>query len=171
VLRDQDAQGRALIGAERITLTNIRSEYTADMQFIGQTHLLRVTLPGPNPDRAELQALFEAAYHARFRVSLPSIRANLVNLNVSVIGQRPGIDLSRLIDPTGRLPHATPRATRQVWFGGPVNTPVYWRDHLPLDPQITGPAIIEQMDTTTIIDPGCHVRGDADGNLIVTVAP
>jgi N-methylhydantoinase A len=171
VLHDQDAQGRALIGAERIALTEIRSEYTADMQFIGQTHLLRVTLPGPTPSRAELQALFEAAYHARFRVSLPSIRANLVNLNVSVIGQRPDIDLSRLIDPAGRLPQPSPRATRQVWFGGPVETPVYWRDHLPLDPQITGPAIIEQMDTTIIIDPGCHVRGDADGNLIVRVAP
>jgi hypothetical protein len=81
---------------------------------------LRVPLPGPTPSREDLQARFEAAYHARFRVDLPNIRANLVNLNVSVIGQRPDIDLSRLIDPAGRLPRATPHATRQVWFGGPV---------------------------------------------------
>ena len=47
---------------------------------------------------------------------------------------------------------ATPRARRKVWFGAWVETPVYWRDHLPLDPGLTGPCIIEQMDTTIVID-------------------
>ena len=61
------------------------------MQFVGQTHLLRVPLPdGHARPRATCSAVFEAAYHARFRVELPEIRASLVNLNVSVIGERPG---------------------------------------------------------------------------------
>lgn len=169
ILAAQENEGRRLIAAERIALTGTTAEFTADMQFIGQTHLLRITLPSATPTRDDLRTLFEAAYHARFRVSLPTIRANLVNLNCSVIGHRPETDLSRLIDPAGRRATATPGTTRTVWFGQPVETPVYWRDHLPLDPQITGPAIIEQMDTTTVIDPGCTVRGDADGNLIIEV--
>jgi N-methylhydantoinase A len=171
VLARQEAEGRRLIGAEKIALTTTRAEYSADMQFIGQTHLLRVPLPSATPSRDDLQRRFEAAYHARFRVDLPTIRANLVNLNVSVIGERPALDLSRLIDPAGRKSAAEPTATRKVWFDGWHDTPVYWRDHLPLDLSLTGPAIIEQMDTTIVIDPGARVTSDADGNLIVEVAP
>jgi len=169
ILAAQEAEGRALIAAERVQLADIRAEFSADMQFVGQTHLLRIALPHGQPTREELQTLFERAYHDRFRVDLPTIRANLVNLNCSVIGRRPDMDLSRLIDPAERQAKATPKARRQVWFGGWVDTPVYWRDHLPLDPGLTGPCIIEQMDTTIVIDPGCTVSGDVDGNLIVGV--
>ena len=169
ILAEQEAEGRRLIGQEKIALTGITAEYSADMQFIGQTHLLRVPLPGPRPDRADLQQRFEAAYHARFRVDLPMIRANLVNLTVSVIGTRPEMDLSALIDPAGRKAAAQPQGYRRVWFGGWVETPVYWRDHLPIDLAMTGPTVIEQMDTTIIIDPGCTVTSDADGNLIIEV--
>ena len=171
ILAAQEAEGRRLIGAEKITLATTRAEYSADMQFVGQTHLLRVTLPSATPSRQKLQALFEAAYHARFRVDLPSIRAHLVNLNTSVIGERPALDLSRLIDPQGRKPKAEPASIRKVWFDGWHDTPVYWRDHLPLDFHLQGPAIIEQMDTTIVIDPGARVTSDPDGNLIVQVTP
>ena len=170
VLAAQEAEGRRLIGLEKIALTTVRAEYFADMQFVGQTHLLRVPLPSATPSRQEMQRLFEAAYHARFRVDLPTIRANLVNLNVSVIGERPALDLSRLIDPAGRRQAAEPASTRRVWFDGWRETPVFWRDHLPLRLNLQGPAIIEQMDTTIVVDPGAAVTSDADGNLIVEVS-
>ncbi|MDQ1846991.1 hydantoinase/oxoprolinase family protein [Gemmobacter fulvus] len=166
----QEAQGRAQIAAERLTLTDIRAEYSADMQFIGQTHLLRVPLPQGRPTRAALQTLFEAAYHARFHVDLPMIRANLVNLNCSVIGTRPELDLSALIDPAGRRSLTEAQTgSRPVWFGRWIDTPVYWRDHLPLDARLSGPAIIEQMDTTTILAPGDDLVSDSMGNLILTI--
>jgi N-methylhydantoinase A len=169
ILAAQEGEGRRLIGLERIALTKVRAEYSADMQFVGQTHLLRVQLPSATPGREELQRLFEAAYHARFRVDLPSIRANLVNLNVSVIGERPALDLSRLIDPAGRQAVAVPASTRRVWFDGWREAPVYWRDHLPLKVDLQGPAIIEQMDTTIVIDPGAQATSDLDGNLVIEV--
>ena len=169
VMAKQEAEGQRLIGAEKIALTRVEVEYSADMQFVGQTHLLRVALPGPQPSREDLQSLFEAAYHARFKVALPNIRANLVNLNCSVIGRRPETDLSRLIDPEGRLGAASIKEMRRVWFSGWRDVPVYWRDHLPLDLSLQGPAVIEQMDTTIIIDPDCTVTSDPDGNLIVEV--
>lgn len=171
ILAGQEAEGRALIAAENLALTGVRAEYSADMQFIGQTHLLRVALPQGRPSRAALQTRFEAAYHARFRVDLPTIRANLVNLNVSVIGQRPEVDLAALIDPAGRRASLAQAQTgrRPVWFGTWHDTPVYWRDHLPLDLALPGPAIIEQMDTTTVVEPGDRVTADAMGNLIITI--
>lgn len=169
VLAAQEAEGRRLVGAERVALKGVRVERSADMQFVGQTHLLRVALPSGTPTLAELQTLFEAAYWARFKVELPEIRAALVNLNTSVVGERPEMDLSRLIDPAGRKAVAEPTGMRRVWFGGWHEVPVYWRDHLPLDWRADGPMIVEQMDTTLVVEPGCRVRGDADGNLIVEV--
>jgi N-methylhydantoinase A len=169
ILADQIATGTDRINAAGVNLTNTQTELSADMQFIGQTHLLRVPLPHATPTRDDLQQRFEAAYHARFRVNLPTIRANLVNLNTSVIGQRPEMDLSRLIDPAARLAKPTPQTTRPVWFNGWLETPVYWRDHLPLNLHLNGPAIIEQMDTTTLVHPGCTVTSDPDGNLIIEV--
>lgn len=171
ILADQAENGRALISEEKLELNGIEVRNTCDMQFVGQTHLLRIALPDATPDRETLQSLFEAAYHARFHVDLPNIRANLMNLNVSVIGKRPELDLSRLIDPAGRQKtvEMARKGQRRVYFGGWVDTPLYWRDHLPLDATLIGPAIIEQMDTTIVVEPGDRVRSDADGNLIIEI--
>jgi N-methylhydantoinase A len=102
VLEAHIEEGRALIAQEAVQPEAIRVAHSADMQFIGQTHIINVPLPSAEIGRETLQALFEKAYYARFKVQLPEIRANLVNLNTSVTGVRPAVDLSRLIDPAGR---------------------------------------------------------------------
>jgi len=167
----QSAEGRRLIGKEAVAIREIREIYSVDMQFIGQTHLLRVPLPSAMPTRAELQARFEEAYFSRFHVELPEIRASLVNVNTSVIGRRTEIDLSMLIDAAGRKATLAEAQTgmRPVWFDGWRETPIYWRDHLPLKATISGPAIIEQMDTTIILEPGDVATQDDDGNIIITI--
>ncbi|PVB60117.1 hydantoinase/oxoprolinase family protein [Labrenzia sp. 011] len=165
----QASEGRALIEKENVQIEELREIYSVDMQFIGQTHLLRVPLPGPRPSLDDLQDLFEKSYFNRFHVELPEIKASLVNVNCSVIGRRSEIDLSLLIDPAGRKASLQDAMSgrRDVWFDSLVDTPIYWRDHLPLDAEITGPAIIEQMDTTIVIDPGDKAVQDPDGNIII----
>ncbi|WP_238368981.1 hydantoinase/oxoprolinase family protein [Heliomarina baculiformis] len=171
VFAAQEAEGDALIDAESITLSDRRHVHSVDMQFIGQTHLLRVPLERPDVDREALQAFFEAAYYKRFRVKLDNIRANLVNANTSVIGTRAALDLSTLIDPAGRKDTLAQAETarRPVYFDGWHDTPIYWRDHLPADFTLTGPAIVQQMDTTVLIEPGDRARGDAQGNIIIEI--
>ncbi len=174
ILEGQIEEGRAAIEAEPIDVERIDILHTADMQFIGQTHLLTVTLPSSDIDRATLQGLFEKAYFARFHVELLEIRANLVNLNSTVIGRRTPVDISNLIEPGGRAPRLVEALSgdRSVWFGGVwVETPIYARDRLPIDAAFTGPAIVEQMDTTIVIEPGQRVTSDGDGNLIVMLEP
>ena len=172
VLADQTAAGHAALAAEAVRPVRIEMTHAADMQFVGQTHLIRVDLPDGMPVIADLQARFETAYFDRFRVQLPEVRAKLVALCTTVVGVRPQIDLSCLIDPAGR--GATVAAAlvgrRPVRFGGQWHdTPVYRRELLPLDAALTGPAVIGQMDATTVLPPGDHAVGDADGNLIVTI--
>ncbi|WP_375690375.1 hydantoinase/oxoprolinase family protein [Pseudooceanicola sp. LIPI14-2-Ac024] len=172
VLTRQEAEGRAEIARETVQLKEVRAVYSLDMQFIGQTHVLRVTLDGPEITRAALQAKFEAVYWDRFHVRLDTIRAAVVNANCSVIGARPDMDLSALIDAEGRRATVAEalRDRRRVCFDGAwLDTPVYRREWLPVDAVIEGPAVIEQMDTTILIPPGDRAEGDAIGNIVVTV--
>jgi N-methylhydantoinase A len=171
LFKKQSTEGRRLINKEAVAIREIREFWSVDMQFIGQTHLLRVPLSGPAPTRAELQQRFEEAYFNRFRVELPEIRASLVNVNTSVIGRRTEVDLSILIDPSGRKAslEEAQTDTRPVWFDDWIETPIYWRDHLPKTATISGPAIIEQMDTTIILDPGDTAEQDGDGNIIIRI--
>ena len=172
IFEQQVKEGRAIIEAEPIEIERIDVLHTADMQFIGQTHLLTVDIPSADIDRPALQAQFEKAYFERFHVDLPEIRANLVNLNTAVIGRRPEIDISHLIPREARGPVLGEALSgrRSVWFeGGWVETPIYWRDKLPIDAAFVGPAIIEQMDTTIVVEPDQRVSSDDDGNLIITV--
>ncbi len=170
VFAAQISEGTKLIEQEAVEVLSVRSVLSVDMQFVGQTHLLRVPLDSPTPDREALQTLFERAYHRRFHVKLDKLFANLVNVNTSVIGERAPLDLSTLIDPAGRLAsvQAAQTGQRAVYFDGLwIDTPIYWRDHLPADAGFCGPAIIEQMDTTILIEPGDRVQTDDDGNLII----
>ena len=172
IMSAQVKEGRDLIGSETISIENIRLFHGADMQFVGQTHLISVPLPRLDATREEIQAIFEKAYFDRFQVKLPEIRANLVNLKTSVIGERPDFDLGRIMD--ARLRAKTVEnariGTRQVWFDGEwLETAIYARDKLPTGGQFVGPAIVEQMDTTIVVEPGNTVLVDEDGNLSIEI--
>lgn len=169
----QSTRGDELISNESVTISNIEYRHSADIQFIGQTHLLNVPVPSAGISTEDLQKRFEAVYYNRFHVELNEIRANLVNLNTTVIGARPELNLAQLIDPDLRFSKIedAKTGTRPVWFNDSWHeTPIYNREKIPLGASITGPAVLEQMDTTIVIDPGCTANSDADGNLIVEVA-
>ncbi|KMO28484.1 hydantoinase [Methylobacterium variabile] len=167
VLEEQAADALAMVAEEQAEIEETTVTYGADMQFRGQTHLIRVTLPSPDVDRETLQALFEAAYFRRFQVRLPEIRAVVVNLVTSVIGRRRPFPLAALIDPEGRGDLDGARlGTRPVYADGAWHeAAIFSREALPLGAEIPGPAVIQQIDATTVIEPGAVARVDAIGNL------
>ncbi|MGG5886502.1 hydantoinase/oxoprolinase family protein [Falsiroseomonas sp. HC035] len=145
--------------------------HAADMQFRGQTHLIRVALPRPDMARAEIQAAFEAAYFARFQVHLPEIRAVLVNLLTTVIGRRHAFPLSALLDPAARHGDAQV-GERALYAEGAWHQAVIWqRERLAEGARIAGPAIIQQADATTVLEPRSEAVVDAIGNLRISVLP
>jgi N-methylhydantoinase A len=140
------------------------------MQFLGQSHVVRVHLESAEPSAQELRERFERVYWNRFKVELPEIRARIVNANCSVIGVCDPVDLEQLIDPAGKGSIAIATGQRAVTFNGSVrDTPIYWRDQLPVDVVIDGPALIEQLDCTILIPPGDRVVGGVDGNLTIHI--
>jgi N-methylhydantoinase A len=166
----QAAAGEDALARENIDILEIEKQFSVDMQFVGQSHVVRVPLDDGTPTRETLRERFETVYWERFKVELAEIRAAIVNVNCSVIGHCEPVDLSGLIDAGGRRPEAVPTGRRPVMFDG-VNheTPIYWRDHLPADVSLDGPAIIEQLDSTIVIPPFDRVEGKADGNLIIHI--
>jgi N-methylhydantoinase A len=173
-LASQRERGLTAVMAEKGEIEETVVVHSADMQFRGQTHLIRVALPPVNPAREEIQALFEAAYFARFQVRLPEIRAVLVNLNTSVIGRRRTLPLASLMDRdkhAARVADAVIAERRIYADGAWHNANVYDRERLAPAMIVTGPAVIQQLDATTVIEPGAAATVDPLGNLRIRVTP
>ncbi|WP_298960499.1 hydantoinase/oxoprolinase family protein [uncultured Methylobacterium sp.] len=171
-LEAQAADALAVVAEEADEIDETTILYGADMQFRGQTHLIRVALPGPDITREAMQALFEEAYHKRFQVRLPEIRAVVVNLVTSVIGRRRAFPLSSLLDPAARAGTVenSRLGSRPLYADGRwQEAAVYAREALPFGARIEGPAVVQQVDATTVIEPGALATVDDIGNLRVRV--
>jgi len=172
IYAEQSAEGEATIGRECVPVRELRRVHTADMQFQGQSHILSVGVDRPDIGVAGLHKAFAAAYFRRFGIELAEIPPVLVNLHTAVIGVRPEISLGALAA-TERAPtlKAAQLGERRVWFtDGWRQTPVYARERLPRDSVFEGPAVLEQLDCTTVVEPGDKVRQDKLGNLLISVS-
>jgi N-methylhydantoinase A len=172
VLQEQIEAGKALLAKEDVDTVGTEILHSADMQFQGQSHILSVRLASSSPTPDDLGEAFQKAYWHRFEVLLPEMTPVLVNLNTAVIGKREPVPLVAL---AGRDQAPTVEAAltgyRQVWFeSGWSETPIYRRERLPLDFTLAGPAILEQLDATTVLEPGNIARGDMSGNVIIQIA-
>ena len=168
-------EGRALLASEGVDASAMAVSHEADMQFVGQTHVLTVPIARADFEREELMGAFERAYWERFEVELREMRAQVVSLRTAVIGRRRPVALEGLVafTATGAERGApTADGRRRAWFDGTWHdTPVYHRERLAPGTELAGPAIVEQLDTTTVIEPGDRMRVDALGNLEIAVRP
>tara|TARA_B100000676_G_scaffold303808_1_gene354927 strand:+ start:5052 stop:7085 length:2034 start_codon:yes stop_codon:yes gene_type:complete len=172
VFRNQEKSGRETIEFEGIAIEKIIVQHDVDMQFQGQTHILTVPVDTADVTREELHKIFAKAYWNRFAVELEEIRPVVVNLHTAVIGKRKSIDLIDLIDDKARKTsvNAAKVGMRSVWFeGGRAETPIYQREALPLNAKLKGPAILEQSDTTLVVEPKDTLEFDGFGNIIMSV--
>jgi len=170
------AAARAVVEAAGLTVERIDTVFEADMHYAGQTHTVAVPLLLTVGDgrtgvtEASIRLAFEDAYRTQFGRVLPGVGVRLVNLRTAAIGRRPHFDLSALAPGADASMAAADRGTRQVWFGGWHTATVHDRLSLPVGAEIPGPAILEQPDATTVIDPGLLARVDRLGNVIVSRA-
>ena len=166
----QVAAGEASLAEEKTDFAAIEAQHSADMLFRGQTHLLRVALPGANVSKDELARLFDAAFFARFAVRLPEIEAVVVNLNTTLVGRHADHLAGQSEGAGDGSLEETLVERRPVWFNGAMqDTPVYDRQRLTPGLVFAGPAIVEQLDATTVVEPGDRAESDPHGNLIITI--
>lgn len=166
-LQEQIAQGRVAIAHDGIAVSDVQVFHHAQMQFQGQSHLLTVALRPDEATVAQLREAFARAYWQRFQVELSELLPVLVTLDTSLVGKRQDIALDTLRSTSASV---EPPRHRRVWFAdtGWVDTPIYGREHIP-EQGLTGPAIIEQLDATIVIEPCARAHSDDYGNLIVNL--
>jgi N-methylhydantoinase A len=167
-------EAKAVVEAAGVAVERIDVVYELDMHYQGQTHtisaLLPVTLNGDRVDASEdiVRAAFETSYRRQFSRLLPDIPVRIVSLRTAAIGRRPNFDLTALAPRPGLSAEAARLGTRPVWFASGWRPATIWsRLDLPVGTIVAGPAVLEQPDATTVVDPGLAARVDELGNLII----
>ena len=146
--------------AERgIDANTRRVALSVDMRYAGQNYEQSIPLPSGvvgSETMDELAAGFAAAHQRLYGFVADEEPMQLVTFRAEATGIVRKADLRPSAD-AGRDPHEAELARRDVWLretGGFVSCPVYDRERLRAGNRIEGPAIVEQMDATTLIAPG-----------------
>ena len=170
ILKEHRAAGEKILKDENVPVDRVEVFHEADMQYEGQTYTLRVVLDADQLSVADLSRKLRQEYLDKFRIDLGAFRAKLINLRTSVTGIRPHLDLKKIVRAAKGSAKDAEIGKRDVWFTDSwVSTPIYDRNALPVGAKVSGPAIFNQMDTTTVIEPGDVATVDDFGNLIVEI--
>ena len=163
------AQGRDWLDASQVPEGRRAFARVVDARYKGQNHEVQVTLPqagGFTLD--EFRAAFTVAHRQEYGYDVPDRAIEVVNCRLKAVGavERPATP------PRGAMAGTpVPRATRSVHFdAGWHDTPVFDRAALGAGLCIAGPAIIDEMSSTTVLEPGQSVTMDAAGNLVLEIA-
>jgi N-methylhydantoinase A len=168
------AQAAAPLVEAGMAAADIAMTRWLDMRYQGQGYDVEVRLPDENGAAkvAALPALFGQAYEAVFGRSFPDEAVDIMSWKVEARGPRPALD--------GRLDRAAPEAAgdpikgmRRAYFpeaGGFVDCPVYDRYALTAGASFSGPALVEERESTCVIGVGDTVEVDAHGNLVARAA-
>ena len=167
-------QGRALLARAGDLFDAVSIEYEFDMAYVGQTHTVAVPFaPAPAGGRVaitveDVRAAFETRYAEVYGRPLEGIVIRLLNLRTAVVGRRPKFDLAVLAPKAGARLEDALRGTRPVWIDGAWReAAVYARLELPVGAVVPGPAVLEQPDATTFVEPDLYGEVDRFGNLVV----
>jgi N-methylhydantoinase A len=140
-----------------------------DARYRGQEHTVRVPVPGGPISAAQLEADFHELHRRKYTFDLRGDAAvELVTFHVSAHGRAPSeAALPQPSTSPGSRP--APKRPRVVDFdvNGTYETAVYEREELPIGFSASGPLVIEEPTTTTLVHPCQQLEVDDFGNLVI----
>jgi N-methylhydantoinase A len=170
---DADADAEAVSGPA------VESQIALDMRCQGQGFSITVSLPPAvpiGPRSAEsIGQLFETQYRAVYGHAPPRVPLEIVNLRVRTIAKDdhlPGLAHVQAGDVSPTLDDAL-KGQRELWFSGDDDATmarVFDRYRLPTDVEVSGPAVIEERETTVVVGSDATFRADKHRNLIINIA-
>lgn len=167
-----EAQGRAQLRAQHAPEANIRLVRSADLRYEGQSYELNTPVPGNGPLTAEtVRQVIDTFHKLHYQVyAYGSVdeRVEFINLRVTAIGLVPEVELARAGADGGSAVEAVRGGQRVYFFGhGFLETPIFDRARLAAGATLSGPALVEEIASTTVIPPGARGRVDEYGSIIV----
>ena len=151
--------------SDRITLQRF-----IDLRYAGQGYELTIPCTAlDHRDRTdELRATFDRQHKLLFGHMAQGEPVEIVSYRLRGIGRVPNMEMRRFA-PAGGTADDALRERRPIRLDGrTVQCPIYQRERLDVGVTVTGPAVIEQFDCTTVVYPGQVARVDELKNLIVT---
>lgn len=166
VYADLEGQARDWLVAEGVAPSARRLTRMADLRYRHQGFELTVPWPERDLDLDALLARFHARHRQLYTYALADAPVEIVTLRLAAAGRVRRFTLPSL--PRRRMAAARP-PRRRVHFPGAGWTmcPSVDRERLGVGAVVTGPAIVEQPDTTTVVPPGHRARVDRVGNLVI----
>jgi N-methylhydantoinase A len=154
-----EAEARERLEHEEVPEEQMSIQRLLDMRYLGQWRSLTVPVGSP-VDLDDAVARFHAEHEREYNYRRDEAPVEIYRLNVRAVGVTPKPDLARH-ELDGGPPR--PETVRHVRFDEaeePVETPVFNRSEVPAGTVLEGPAIIEQLDSTTLVPPGWRAEVD-----------
>lgn len=169
-LAEMEARGRAQLQAQRLPAGRIRLIRSADLRYEGQSYELNTPIPGPGPlTGATIRQVIEKFHQLHTQIyAYGSVdeKVEFINLRVTAIGLVPEIRLGAARIASAASPV---KGRRPVYFFGHgfVETPILDRAALSPGARLSGPCLVEEIASTTVIPPGARGQVDEYGSMIV----
>ncbi|HTJ56079.1 MAG TPA: hydantoinase B/oxoprolinase family protein [Devosiaceae bacterium] len=171
LIGELEADGRLLVMAAGVAAEDIEIQRRVELRLAGQVHNLQVAVPGGGLNAASAEAIlsaFATEYRRLYAREPSGAEVEVISWRITALGPDPKLAVGSLAA-TSQAGQAL-KGRRPVWFPeteGFTDTPVYDRYALRAGDRFTGPLVIEENESTTIVPPGDQVSVDASGNLIV----
>ena len=169
------AEGAARLDRDGVPPADRRMVRSVDLRYHGQSFELSIAVPDgalSADDVGQLRREFDAAHERAYGYAAPEDAVELVNVRLAAIGVTPRPRRAPL--PAGGADAAAAvKGQRAVWFGevgGWTTTDILDRTKLVSGNVVTGPALIEEHDASTLVHPGWTARVDEHGNLLLQEA-
>ena len=170
MLGAMEREGRRMTAEAGVPDMDATCRVTGAMRYAGQGFQVETEIAPDHlarEDRGALRAAFEAAYLELYGRTEPGVPVECVSWQIVVAGPRPRIDLAAA---SGTGGGATSRRSRRAYFaaaGGFVDVPILHRHELVPGEVVTGPALVEERESTLVLTPGARARCDASFSLVV----
>jgi N-methylhydantoinase A len=171
---EMDTEGREILARAGVEGNDVRIARSVDLRYIGQGHDVRIPVPpgtlGPLTAQP-LSETFETAYRQLYGRIPEGNAIEAINWRLIVSGPSPALPLERFLPNHGtRVNRNAQKADRPVYLPehrAMVPTPVYDRYALQPGEIITGPAIVEERESTVVIGGPATAAVDEYHNLVI----
>lgn len=155
-----------------IPVSQMICQYYVDMRYLGQEHTVKVSVPAvplKEEDKELIKQRFHEAHKQAYTFCLPNAAMEIVNYHFVANGGLTRPELQKISPQTGDV-EAAKISIRPVCFNdvGWLDTAVYDRSKLGSGAKFSGPVVIEEISSSTVVYPGQNVVVDQYGNLIIT---
>jgi N-methylhydantoinase A len=175
VYAELEGEARAWLRDDSPAVEGVTIHRSADMRYRGQAFTIEVDVPDaiglPQLAAATLADLFHDRYQELYHNSFRDSAIELINLRVRVIGRRRPPTLRRVASAAGPDDRPLPCGRRRILYARAAHdAAIYERATLKSGHVLLGPALIEQLDTTTVVAPDRIARVDDYGSITITSA-